>query len=211
MTRHGALQHYLRPDGVYITSVLQPFANFNPVPDTQAVAASFVSPGALAGPVALWGCADGGTGCVPMGSVKSRWQAFKARVQLNLQTQRLRRTARAVSAAVATAPGQAITIDASPRPPNANVAAIAVTSGWAPSPQSPRSNAAAVYMPAQGDPPAHGPVATGVAMAQNQAAFPQNFWNRVIRDGLPPVVAARAQDDVLTKWFGVKSPTGAGY
>jgi hypothetical protein len=91
MTRHGALQHYLRPDGVYITSVLQPFANFNPVPDTNAVAASFVSPGALAGPVALWGCGDGGTGCVPMGSVKSRWQAFKAKVQLNLQTQRLRR------------------------------------------------------------------------------------------------------------------------
>lgn len=209
MTRHGALQHYLRPDGVYITSVLQPFANFNPVPDTNAVAASFVSPGALAGPVALWGCNGGGVGCAPaLGSVKSRWQAFKAKVQLNLQTQRLRRTARAVAV---TAPGQVTTVDTSPRPPNANVAAIAVTSGWAPTPQSPKSDAAMVYMPAQGDPPARGPVATGVAMAQNQAAFPQNFWNRVIRDGLPPVVAARAQDDVLTKWFGVKSPTGAGY
>jgi hypothetical protein len=39
--RHGGSNHYVRPDGVYRTSVLQPIQGYQPNQDVQAVAASF--------------------------------------------------------------------------------------------------------------------------------------------------------------------------
>ncbi|MGH7176617.1 MAG: hypothetical protein ACREJC_04490 [Tepidisphaeraceae bacterium] len=39
--RHGGSSHFVRPDGVYRTSVLQPSIGYDPGADVQAVAASF--------------------------------------------------------------------------------------------------------------------------------------------------------------------------
>lgn len=211
MDKHSALSHYVRPDAVHITSVLQPFANINPVADSMAVSASFVNPGGgLAGSTAqihfLGRRSLRGAGVAPKTTFGQHWANFKARLRVNMTANRYMRDMRFPAAAGSP---QVTTVDTSPRPPNADMTAIAVTGGWAPSPQSRASEAR--YVPMQGDPPNQGPAITAVAMAPAEAAFPQGFWNRVIRDGYPPIVAARAQEDVLTKWFGVKSPTGAGY
>ncbi len=51
--QHGETSHYLRPDGVYMTGVVQPTAGFQPVRDSEMIAAEFaqgqLSPGALNG------------------------------------------------------------------------------------------------------------------------------------------------------------------
>jgi hypothetical protein len=41
ITRHGGTSHYVRPDRVYRTSVLQPAIGYDPNADVQSVAASF--------------------------------------------------------------------------------------------------------------------------------------------------------------------------
>src|SRR4051812_11166059 len=139
MDRHSGLQHYLRPDGVYITSELQPFANYNPVADAQAVAASFVSPSRLAGPVGvqlLGRARKRGVNLLGKPTVRERWMNFKARLKANLQANQIARGPAALQPRSASG---VTTVDTSPRPPNPDVAAIAVTSGWAPSPQTPSS------------------------------------------------------------------------
>lgn len=41
ITRHGGASHFVRPDGIYRTSVLQPAIGYDPNADVQSVAASF--------------------------------------------------------------------------------------------------------------------------------------------------------------------------
>jgi len=218
MAKHGPEAHYLRPDSVYITSVLQPTVGggFNPVQDTAAIAARFVAPTGLAGPVGqihllgrsrrrirFLGAEDG----APQPSLRQRWINFWGRVRANMAANKLVREMRALPEGA-----RVVTVDTSPRGPAPSATALAVQSGWAPAPQSPASAAAAAGLqPRPGDPPNAGPVVTAVGLAPGQAAWPASFWDRVIRQGYPPVVAARAEEDVLTKWFGVKSPTNGGW
>lgn len=46
--RHGGESHVVRPDRVYRTSVIVPFANYQPQADMQAVARAFTTGGPLA-------------------------------------------------------------------------------------------------------------------------------------------------------------------
>lgn len=227
MTRHGAEQHFIRPDGVYITSELQPTpgSGFNPVADTMAIAARFVAPTGLAGPMAH--LADGRPvhsrngfnharpkrrwahllptrqlGGLGAPTLRDRWFAFKARVRANVQANKFIQDMRIRPML----PG-VVTVDTSPRGPAPSATALAVQSGWAPQPTSPSK--ASGYTPAQGDPPNNGAVVTAVNLAPSEAGKPINLWQRVMQSGLPPVVAQRAENDVLAKWFGVK--TGGGY
>lgn len=76
ITRHGGGSHYVRPDAVYRTSVLQSIVGYQPQADVQAVAAAFTlgPTGAMtvtglsglrgAGPIATW-----------WANVKAKWAA----------------------------------------------------------------------------------------------------------------------------------------
>lgn len=204
MAKHGPEQHLIRADGVYITSMLQPTvgAGFNPVPDTMAIAARFVAPTGLAGTVgtahrmrrvSLLGAPRTAFGA----ALQQRWLAFKARVQANIQANRLLHDMRFKPA------GGVVTVDTSPRGPAPSPTALAVQSGWAPAPQSPAS--AAGYAPAQGDPPNQGGVTTALNLAPTEAGKPIQLWQRIVQSDLPPVVANRAQDDIIARWFAVKA------
>lgn len=46
---HGETSHYIRPDGVYATGVVQPTGGYRPIYDSQQVAIEFANSGALAG------------------------------------------------------------------------------------------------------------------------------------------------------------------
>lgn len=212
MAKHGPESHFISPYVTYVTSQRQPAvgAGFNPVSDTAAIAARFVAPTGLAGPVGqvhLMGrkmrrrLRGIGAEAAPAPSLRQRWQMFWGRVRANMMARR------------ALPPGSVVTVDTSPRGPSPSPTALPVQSGWSPAPQTAATAAVAQasYTPSQGDPPNMGPVVTAVSMDPAGAAFPTNFWDRVIRQGYPPVVAARAEDDVLTKWFGVKSPTNGGW
>jgi len=103
MVRHGASSHYLRPDAVYRTSVIQPMGGFVPQRDVMAVARSFtqgpymfmqgassVTPGqgvaGLFGPraqVHLMGLAAANMGFFQ--KLKMRYQAWKARRAMGMQ------------------------------------------------------------------------------------------------------------------------------
>lgn len=205
MARHGDEQHYIRPDGVYITSELQPTVGtgFNPVADTMAIAARFVAPSGeagLSGTVALLGRSRRARRLAGLGapSLRDRWFAFKARVKANVQANKFIQDMRLRPQA-----GGVVTVDTSPRGPSPSATALAVQSGWAPQPTSP--SASSGYMPAQGDPSNNGAVVTAINLAPSEAGKPINLWQRVMQSGLPPVVAQRAEDDVLTKWFGAKA------
>lgn len=226
--KHGPEQHLIRADGVYITSELQPTVGggFNPVADTMAIAARFVAPTGLAGPIGsvvrakdpAWRACNRTWPNRRMGhpiralrgpgspSLAERWMNFKARIKANMAANRFINDMRIRPAA-----GSVVTVDTSPRSPNSDPTALAVQSGWAPSPQSAATAAINTVgmSAAQGDPPNQGAVVTAVNMTPGEAAFPVNFWDRVIRGGMSPVVAARAEGDVLAKWFGVK--TGGNY
>jgi hypothetical protein len=221
MAKHGPERHYTNPYVTYVTSRRQPSvgAGFNPVSDTAAIAARFVAPTGLAGPVGtielmgrrtrrrlrLLGAAE-----APTASLRQRWINFWARVRANIAANKFVQDMRIRPALP---PGSVVTVDASPRGPAPSATALPVGSGWAPEPQSAATAAIvqASYSPAQGDPPNMGPVVTGVTMDPAGAAFPAEFWNRVIAPGYPPTVAARANQRALFKWFGTKSPTNGGY
>lgn len=210
MARHGAESHYLRPDGVYITSVLQPTVGYDPVADAQAVGASFVSSVGLAGPVATAYRRHRNVsllGAPTFSNLKNWWSAFKVRVQTNLVANKygVSMLPAAASAQAAAASGKQVTVDTSPRPPNADPTALATQSGWAPGPQSPKTAAAAVYSSAPADPPNQGATVTAVAMAPGEAAAPVGFWQGITQSGFPPVVAARAEVDSLRRWFSSKA------
>lgn len=66
--RHGGSAHFMRPDAVYRTSVLQPFAGYQPPADVNAVAMMFTQ--AAERGMALNGLGGWGP-----------WDRFKARVQ----------------------------------------------------------------------------------------------------------------------------------
>jgi hypothetical protein len=201
MAKHGGEQHYLSPYNTYVTSARQPFvgAGFNPVADTQAIAARFVSPTGLAGPMG-YVAAQYPTrlGAPAFANLRARWSAFKARVKVNMQANRFVQDMRLTQVA----PG-VMSMDTSPRPFNSDPTALAVQSGWAPAPQSRAS--ASGYMPAQGDPPNNGAVPTAINLAPSEAGKPIQLWQRVMQSGLPPVVAQRAQNDVLARWFAAKA------
>ena len=96
--RHGADSHYLRPDAVYRTSVIQPLIGFSPQQDVMAVAGeftqgpySFQQGGALSGlglarssPIRLMGpYSYGYHGPIAnwWGRVKARWAMLRAQYQ----------------------------------------------------------------------------------------------------------------------------------
>lgn len=217
MAKHGPEMHYIRPDGVYITSVLQPTvgAGFNPVPDTMAIAARFVAPTGLAGPMGQIAILGRQARRSPtrafmpfqrafrkpkgLGSpIGDRWRMFVARVRANFQANRFVQDMRFMPAG----PG-VVTMDTSPRPINTDPTALAVQSGWAPSPQSPAS--ASNYMPAQGDPGNNDATVLALNLAPSEAGKPIQLWQRIMQSGLPPIVAARAEDDIITRWFKAKA------
>ncbi len=66
--RHGAGSHFVRPDGVYRTSVLQSVGGYQPQADVQAVATAFTSP---FGPNGLTGLSSWWE------SLKAKWAARK--------------------------------------------------------------------------------------------------------------------------------------
>lgn len=198
MARHGAFQHYIRPDAVYRTGVIQPAAFYNPVEDAQAVAAEFVAAPGLAGLHAT--AHRGHLG----GPIASRWAAFKARVKTRLIANQIIRDADMVPAAITS---KQATLDVSPRPPSPYPGAVPTTSGWMPQPQTPASAAsvATAYRGRAGDSPQAGAVATAVAMDPSGAGFPANFWANTIVGGMNPLVAQRAETDVLRRWFRSKA------
>lgn len=93
ITRHGGESHYVRPDGVYRTSVLQSIYGYQPGADVQSVAQIFTQ----GPPMATMITDDGGTtvadgGTAPMAGlfgvgpirglglkIKAAWNARKAR------------------------------------------------------------------------------------------------------------------------------------
>ncbi len=206
MPRHGDEAHFIRPDGVYITSELQPAvgAGFNPVADTMAVAARFVAPTGLAGPVGTVHLLGEPT---PRAAVRGWWTAFRARIKANMAANKFFQDMRIRPVRVNNGGGR-MTLDTSPRPAPPSPTALEVQGGYAPAPQSPST--AANYQPLPGDPNNNNAVVTAVNLTPGQAATPIAFWQGVQR-GLHPVVAARAQEDALTRWFGVKHPTDGGW
>jgi hypothetical protein len=222
MKRHGAEAHFLRPDGVYITTVLQPTLNFDPVRDTQETAARFVMPTGLAGPVATTT-----TTMIPAGhhpfmdswtrtttTWKSRWQSFVARIKANMAANQLVRDMNIHVPPAKAGPLPLKITDILPRPPNPNPGAIAVSSGWAPDPQSPATAAMNTVgsMPAQGDPPKTPAIVTAVNMAPQEAGFPAEFWRDTIEGGMSPLIATRGERDALYQWYTRYIPYGgSGY
>lgn len=194
MARHGAFQHYIRPDAVYRTGVIQPAAYYNPVEDAQAVAAEFVAAPGLAGLHAT--VHRGHLG----GPLASRWAAFKARVKTRLIANRIIRDTGTVPAALVS---KQITLDASPRGPSPYAGAVPTTNGWAPQPQTPASVVPSITR--AGDPPTAGAVATAIAMDPAGAAWPADFWAKVVGGNMNPLVAQRAETDVLRRWFRAKA------
>lgn len=209
MARHGGTQHYLRPDFTYKTSVLQPVAGYSPVADAEAVAGEFVGNVGLAGPVAMVRYPHAGYRGVS-GPVASWWNRLKARVRANMMMNSIKRQAGGgtMPAAAFAAAAPKVDVDTSPRPPAPSPTAIPTTGGWMPEPQSPRS--AVAYTGAQGDPPTAGAVAAAVAADPKGAAFPAEFWADVIGRDLPPLIAARAENDVLRRFFRRKADRAQG-
>lgn len=191
MAKHGAEDHFLRPDGVYITSVLQPTVGYDPVGDAQAVGARFVAPMGLAGPKATaWRARRRGLRGPVVDGLRARWQMFKARIKANLQSHQFLLT-------TGTAPSSApvITVNTSPS------AAADPSAVGGPAGQTPAGAAAAVYAAAPGDPASQGAMTTSVAMAPQETGVPAGIWQQIINSGAAPVVALRAEADALRKWF----------
>lgn len=196
MDRHGGSRHYLRWDFTSKTSVLQPTMGYNPVSDAQAVAAEFVTYPGLAGPRATRHRLGA------PGPLASRWQAWTAKIKANLIANGIMRQA---GAAPATA---ARTVDVSPRGSSPYPGAIPTQGGWMPAPETP-AGVVPTYARA-GDPPTAGAVATAVAMDPSGAAFPANFWANTIGPGINPLIAARAENDILRRWFRRKADRAQG-
>lgn len=232
MERHGSERHYLRADGVYITSVLEPTLNFDPVRDTAQVAARFVAPSGLAGVVGTVHLMGPGVnllgrpginllgpginllgrpginllGAAP--TLKQRWDAFKARVKLNIQTRRLMRGLAAKPAAL---PAGVVNAGAA-RPPAPSPTALPAQGSWAPEPQSMATAAISSAQLHREGPPTAGAVATAISMAPGEAAWPMQFWQNSIVRSYPGVVGSRAETDALAQWFGNRTPTtGSGF
>jgi hypothetical protein len=203
MARHGSEQHFVRPDVTYITTVLQATAQgYQPVQDAMEVGSRFVAPMGLAGQRVTFHGYHRGMGAPPVGTkVQAWWAGVKARIAA-------RRLAR-MSAASPIAPASVVTVDTSPRPANSDPTALAVQSGWAPGPQSPGSAASQISHPNAGDPPFAPSVVAANQIAPSMVGWPGNFWNDVIRGGLPPVVAARGENDALRLWFSGRLPPGS--
>lgn len=202
MAKHGAEAHYLRPDVTYRTSVLQSTVGYNPVADAQAVAARFVAPMGLAGSIATRHYLAA-PAAVPVYETTpaSWWTTFVARTKARWDIMRLRRAVRrapvpdyapAAPAAPATVP--VMTLDTSPRP-----GAALMQDGISPASVTPVT-AMAPMIAAQGGPPLTDARQAAMAMTP-EAAWPATFWQDVIADGLPPIVAARGGNDALYKWF----------
>lgn len=204
MAKHGAEAHFLRPDGVYITTVLQPTLDFDPVRDTASVAARFVAPMGLAGPVATRHHLNGQVnllGATP--TWRERWFAFKARVKANMAASKLMREMRVRPMLPAAMPAQDL-----PRPPNADPTALMAKGAWAPQPQTKLTAAQDVVnaVSRAGDPPNQSAANTAVAMAPQQAAWPGYFWQRSIH-GDPAVVDSRAGQWAMNRWWADRGPT----
>lgn len=175
--------------------MIQPAAYYNPVADAQAVGAEFVAAPGLAGMHAT--AHRGHLG----GPIASRWAAFKAKLKTNLIANGIiRQTGGFVPPDIAS---KQITLDTSPRGPSPYAGAVPTTSGWAPQPQTPASSVPSIRR--AGDPPTAGAVATAVAMDPAGAAFPANFWRNVIGNNMNPLLAQRAETDVLRRWFRAKA------
>lgn len=199
MARHGGSQHFLRWDVTSKTSVLQPTGGYNPVADAQAVAAEFVTYPGLAGPRATRHRLGA------PGPLASKWAAFKAKVRANLIANGIIRQGGALPAVAVNA---VRTVDVSPRSPSPYPGAIPTQSGWMPAPETPAGVVPTVHR--AGDPPTAGAVATAITMDPAGAAFPATFWADVIGQGLNPLIAARAQSDVLRRWFRSKADRAQG-
>lgn len=208
MTKHGSEQHFVRPDATYITTVLQSTATgYQPVRDAMEVGSRFVAPMGLAGQRMTRHFGDGSTAPVgpaaPFGQrVRTWWAGVKARAAARRALWQTR--------AVAALPPGVVTVDTSPRPANSDPSALAVQSGWAPGPQSPASAAAQIATAQAGDPPYDPSLVAATRIGPGEARWPTSFWQRVIMNrGLPPVVAARAENDALRQWYSGRLPPGS--
>lgn len=81
MIRHGGGSHFMRPDGVFRTSVLQPMAGYSPGADVQSVAMAFTAP---FGPNGLNGFGNSGGIAAWWSGVKAKWAAKRAAVAARL-------------------------------------------------------------------------------------------------------------------------------
>lgn len=208
MAKHGSEQHFVRPDFTYITTVLQATATgYQPTRDAMEVGSRFVAPMGLAGQRMTRHFGDGSVApvgpAVPFGQrVRAWWAGVKSRAM----ARRIMREARILPAG----PQGVVTVDTSPRPANADPTALAVQSGWAPGPQSPATAAAQIATARVDDPPYDPSLVAASRIGPRVAQWPTNFWQRVIMNrGLPPVIAARAENDALRQWYSGRLPPGS--
>jgi hypothetical protein len=97
ITRHGGGSHYVRPDRIYRTGVIQSAMGYDPGQDVQDVAASFVAyPMDLQAPAngdggmsGLRGFGFGASNLSLLQRMKLRYDAWKARRALKLQAQQV--------------------------------------------------------------------------------------------------------------------------
>jgi hypothetical protein len=114
MKKHGAEAHFVRPDGVYRTSVLQAIPGYQPVSNAYNVAARFTTGPYFA--MQLNGLSD--AQLTPMQKIRLRWEAWKARMH-----------ARRVGALTARV---AASTNMPTKPPGMDVAAIPTAAANAP-------------------------------------------------------------------------------
>lgn len=208
MPKHGIEQHFVRPDRVYATGVWSPTAGYQPAEDAMQVAARFVSGGqgrtTLAGPQAQVTLLGRGFRA-PM-TLRERWDTFVARVRARIDSSRIRRELKALPAAAAQ-----VVLDTSPRPAAPSPMAIPTQGAWAPAAQSPASAAASI---GRGKAPDSAPLlpapAAAAQLAPSSIGFPAAYWQDVISRGLPPMVAARSENDALRIFYSNRFP-GQGY
>lgn len=193
--KHGIEQHLVRPDRVYATGVWTPTVGYQPTRDAMEVAARFVADRGLAG--------------VGLGSFSGWWQTLVARIRTRIAAARLRRRMALPAGAVV-----ATELDSAnaPRGPATTPTALAVQGGWAPAPMSAAGMSARLrdLVGARSGAPELNAEQAAMQIAPAGAGAPATFWRDVMHRGFPPVVAARAQNDALRRFYANRLP-GAGY